>query len=149
MCEIYSNLTIKTPEQRCFGVLIVNFEQTLHIFSGVSIVRSSHRRCSIKKGVLRNFTKFKGKHLCQSLFINKNAGLRPAILLKKRLWHKCFPVNFAKFLKTSFLQNTSGRLLLHHYNWTSKCRLRNTCLGFIKTQCLWYTVFSTSDEPNN
>ena len=87
-----------------------------------------------KKGVLRNFTKFKGKHLCQSLFINKNAGLRPAILLKKRLWHRCFPVNFAKFLKTSFLQNTSGRLLLHHYNWTSKCRLRNTCLGFIKTQ---------------
>ena len=26
------------------------------------------------KGVLRNFTKFKGKHLCQSLFFNKVAG---------------------------------------------------------------------------
>ena len=25
-------------------------------------------------------------------------GLRPATLLKKRLWHRCFPVNFAKFL---------------------------------------------------
>ena len=23
-----------------------------------------------------------------------------ATLLKKRLWHKCFPVNFAKFLRT-------------------------------------------------
>ena len=23
-------------------------------------------------------------------------------LLKKRLWHKCFPVNFAKFLRTLF-----------------------------------------------
>ena len=33
-------------------------------------------------------------------------------MLKKRLWHRCFPVNFAKFLRTSFLQNTSGRLLL-------------------------------------
>ena len=37
---------------------------------------------------------------------------RPAILLKKRLWHRCFPVNFAKFLRTSFLQKTSRRLLL-------------------------------------
>ena len=37
--------------------------------------RSSHQRCSIKKGVLRNFTKFTGKHLCQSLFFNKVAGL--------------------------------------------------------------------------
>ena len=32
---------------------------------------------------------------------------------KKRLWHRCFPVNFEKFLRTSFLQNTSGRLLLY------------------------------------
>ena len=28
-----------------------------------------------EKGVLRNFTKFTGKHLCQSLFFNKVAGL--------------------------------------------------------------------------
>ena len=39
-------------------------------------------------------------------------GLRPATLFKKKLWHRCFPVNFAKFLRTPFLQNTSGRLLL-------------------------------------
>ena len=30
----------------------------------------------------------------------------------KRPWHSCFPVNFAKYLRTPFLQNTSGRLLL-------------------------------------
>ena len=39
-------------------------------------------------------------------------GLRPATLLKKRLWLKCFPVNFAKFLRAPFLHNTSGWLLL-------------------------------------
>ena len=33
---------------------------------------------------------------------NKVAGLRPATLLKQRLWHMCFPVNFAKFLRTPF-----------------------------------------------
>ena len=75
-------------------------------------VRSSHRRCFVRKGIFRNFTKFTGKHLRQSLFFNKVVGTRPATLLKKRLWHRCFPVNFAKFLITPFLQNTSGRLLL-------------------------------------
>ena len=47
--------------------------------------RSSHQRCSMRKGVLRNFTKFTGKHLRQSLFFNKVAGLKPATLLKKGL----------------------------------------------------------------
>ena len=32
--------------------------------------------------------------------VNFAKFLRPATLLKKRLWHKCFPVNFAKFLRT-------------------------------------------------
>ena len=29
--------------------------------------------------------------------------LRPATLLKKRLWHRCSPLNFAKFLRTPFI----------------------------------------------
>ena len=33
----------------------------------------------------QNFAKFTGKHLCQSLFFNKDAGLKPATLLIKRL----------------------------------------------------------------
>ena len=75
-------------------------------------VRSTHWRCSVKKGVFRNFAKFTRKHLCWSLFLNKVSGLRPTTLLKERLWHICFPVNFAKFLGTLCLQNTFGRLLL-------------------------------------
>ena len=34
----------------------------------------------MKKGLLRNFAKFIGKHLCQSLFFNKIAGFRHEIL---------------------------------------------------------------------
>ena len=41
--------------------------------------------------------------------VNKVADLRPAALLKKRLWQGRFPVNFAKFLRTPFLPNTSGQ----------------------------------------
>ena len=33
-----------------------------------------HRRCSVKKGVLKNFTNFTRKHQCWSLFFNKVAG---------------------------------------------------------------------------
>ena len=36
--------------------------------------RSSHQRCSVRKGVLRNLAKLIGKHLCQSLSFNKVAG---------------------------------------------------------------------------
>ena len=64
--------------------------------------RGNHQRCSIRKGVLRNFAKFTGKYLSQVLFYNKVAGLKLATLLKKRLWHRCFPMNFAKFLRKPF-----------------------------------------------
>ena len=37
--------------------------------------RSSRPEVFCKKGTLRNFTKFTGKHLCQRLFSNKVAGL--------------------------------------------------------------------------
>ena len=63
--------------------------------------RSSHQRCSARKGVLRNSAKSTGKHLCHT-------GLRPATSLKKRLWHRCFLVNFVKFLRTLFYRTPPG-----------------------------------------
>ena len=88
--------------------------------------RSSHQRCSVQKGVLRNSTKFTGKQLYQNLFFHKVTGLRPATLLKKRprlatllkkrLWHRCFLVNFVKFVITLFLQNTPGRFIFTSCN---------------------------------
>ena len=44
--------------------------------------------------------------IARSFFFDKVAGL------SLRLWHRCFPVNLANFLRTLFLQNTCGRLLL-------------------------------------
>ena len=73
-------------------------------------------RCYVKKGVHRNFAKFTGKRLCQSLLFNKAAGWH-ATLLKKRLWHRCFPVNFPKFLRTLLLTNTCGGCFWHFQTW--------------------------------
>ena len=66
---------------------------------------------------------------------NKAAGLEPVTLfiLKKRLQHKCLPVNFANFFRRPtfegnlqaaafrnafLLYNTSGQLLLHSEDLT-------------------------------
>ena len=59
-----------------------------------AISRRSHRTCSIKKWVLRNFAKFTGKHLCQSIAFNKVAGLRAATLLKKETLAQVRPCEF-------------------------------------------------------
>ena len=74
-------------------ILFVNTHINVHskIFAGVkqkvpylhslwtqTIFRSSHQGCSVKKDVLRNFTKFTGKHLRQSLFLIKLQALTQA-----------------------------------------------------------------------
>ena len=68
--------------------------------------------CSVKK-IFLEILQNSQKSTCASLFFNKFVGLRPATLLKKRLWHRCFPVNFAKFLRTTFLTEHLRWLLLY------------------------------------
>ena len=98
--------------------------------------KSSRQRCSMKKGVLENFAKFTGKHY----------------------W-------FAKFLKTTFLQNTPGRLLLafsllkygtannawknsDEYSLSGNTNPRSTVqvyhffLGSINFQCMFSLVYT-------
>ena len=67
-----------------------------------------------EKGVFKSFTKFTGKHPYQSFFFYKVARLRPATLLKQRLWHRCLPVNCVKFLRRLFLWNSSGGCFWKH-----------------------------------
>ena len=52
--------------------------------------------CSLKRMFLR-ISQNSQKNTCARVFFNKGAVLRPAALLKKRLCHRCFPVNFAIF----------------------------------------------------
>ena len=93
--------------------VIPHFLLHYKIINTISSLRSSRPEVFCKKGVLRKFAKFLGKHLCQSLFFfDKVPGLRPATLFKKRLWHRCFPENFAKFLRTSLFIEHLQKLLL-------------------------------------
>ena len=49
-------------------------------------------------------------------FLNKFVGLRPGTLLKQRVWHRCFPVNFANFFRTSIL----------YQKHTKTCKIQKT-----------------------
>ena len=62
--------------------------------------RSNHSQTFFKIGVLKNLAIFTEKHLCYLC----PSGL---LFIKKRLQHSRFLVNFAKFLRTAFLKNTS------------------------------------------
>ena len=77
----------------------------------LGLLRISHRRCSVKKDVLKKFANFTGKRLCWSLFLIK---------LQAKLQHWCFPVKFAKSLRTSILKNICERLLLQWRVWTRR-----------------------------
>ena len=82
-------------------------------FLNTATSRGSRPEVFCKKGVLKNFAKFVEKHLCQSLVFNKVVSLRSATLFKKRLWHRCFPVNYAKCSRTAFFIEHLWWLLLY------------------------------------
>ena len=80
----------------------LSFSPIFSFIVRISSVRSQYRSVCpevfCKKGVLRKFPKFTGKHLRQSLYFNKAAGLR----------HRCFPLNFAKFLRRPPVAASAG-----------------------------------------
>ena len=77
-----SKLFVKIMRKQAWIMLI--------LLSPISF-RSSYRRCSMEKGALENFAKFTGKRL------------RPATLLKKRLWHaQVFSSELCKIFKNTF-----------------------------------------------
>ena len=97
--------TFRNGVKTIFYKQLIKFPFIPSTVKQASIDRSSHPEVFCKEGVLRNYAKFIGKYLCQSLFFNKVAGLRLAILLKKRLWHRCLPLNFCKVSKNTLIEH--------------------------------------------
>ena len=85
-----------------------SLRHTLNHRDLLGLFRSSHRRSFVKKGVLKNFANFARIYLCWNLA----AGLQVCNSVKKILQHWCFPMKFAKFLRTTILRNICERLLL-------------------------------------
>ena len=66
------------------------------------ILSSNLSQMFFKIAALRNFAVLSIKHLCWSLFLIKLQAWRTTFLLKRRLQHRCFPVNITKSLRTDF-----------------------------------------------
>ena len=105
----------EVSKKSCWFLLLHNLREKCPL-------RSSHQRCSVKQGVLKNFANFTGKHLWRSLFWQKqplevvcrkgfleffqisqeNTCVGVSLIkfvkkfTKKRLQHKCFPVKIFK-----------------------------------------------------
>ena len=90
----------------------------------LSIYRSSRPEVFCKKSVLRNITKFTGKHRFSDVF----KGYRNAFnFIKKSLCHRCFPVNFVKFLRTPFFIEHIWWLLLYLIQFIMDQNCHNSC----------------------
>ena len=109
-----------------------------------NMFRSSRLEVFCKKGVLRNFAKLIGKHLCQSLFLNKVAACFPgcfcmSFLLCSASLLKVFLPWGQKFSEAeTFAKQTSTEFILkikfheNYYNWISfKNFIRKIYLLFI------------------
>ena len=78
ICKIkqYLNYTLMIINQNILAIIrtFLNLQKN---YKKLYTHRSSHLRCSIKKGILKNFVNFTEKHLCLSLlackFIKKEA----------------------------------------------------------------------------
>ena len=73
--------------------------------------RSSRPKVFCKKGFLRNFARFTGKHLCQSLSFNKVAD-RPGNFIKRKTLAQMFSRKSREISKSTFFTEHLRRLLL-------------------------------------
>ena len=126
VCCIFSeHIFLRTPLDGCFWILYFASIYFVNVYDAKKLgmyflqskktksshknfysFRSSHQRCSMQKV----FLEISQESTCARVaFFNKVEAQRPATFLKKRIWHRCFPVNFVKFLRTSFcIEHTSG-----------------------------------------
>ena len=84
----------------------IDYTKILDLFFSIYQNRSSHRRCSGRKGILRNFEKLTGKHLCQSIFLNKVVGLLACIFIKNEALAQVLSCEFCKISKNTCFYRT-------------------------------------------
>ena len=134
-CILRANIAQEFSCAMLFQMYFSNIECTIFL------CRSSRPQMFCKKPVLKNFTKFTEKHLCQSLLLNKVVGLSPVTLSKRRLWHRYFHVNFTKFLRTPFFKE-------HVWATASVCNVfpawqTQHCIGYFAEKSFLSTIFTS------
>ena len=103
--------------------------------------RSSRPGAFFRKNVLRNFAKFTEKHLFQSLFFNKVAGLEPATFKKETL-AQVFFCEFCEISKSTFFKE---------HLWTTvsvydRCALSVALFNLLQSRLTFLYPLKTSEN---
>ena len=99
-CSVMQNCLVLKLSASVIDTFTKLVSLSLSFFLLMSI-RSSRPDVFYKKGVLRNFAKLTGKHLCQSLFFNKVVGLA-CNLIKEETLAQVFSCGFCEISKNTF-----------------------------------------------
>ena len=104
--------------------------------------------CSVRKGFLRNHSK-------------TAAPAAAGLILKRRLWHRCLPLNFSKFLRTPFFIEHLRWLLLDiciscQFLFTGRILCQSCLLNMIQlavwkndTAFRWFDSNHMTKNPKN
>ena len=80
--------------------------------------------------------------------LRSRRSLRPATLLKKGLWHRCFPVNFVKFLRTPFFTDYLWMTAFTNLNTIYHIHRFSNHLKFFNINSLTMTFNSLTEVPS-
>ena len=117
---------IKQPQKKTLGG---ELKSNLPVVKYNSKISNTYHQIKFRK-IITNWSSIKKlfpkilqysskKHLYWSLFLNKNSGLQSWNFIKKRLQHRCFPVNIVKFSRTRVLKNICKRLFELFPTWAN------------------------------
>ena len=115
----YCEQAIDQIQQKLWRAAAPQTPRFLQACQNMIFFRSNRPEVFCIKSVLRNFSKLAGNPCGRVSFLGLSPATLlkkrplPATLFKKRFWHRCFPVSFAKFLRTPFLTEHLWWLLLN------------------------------------
>ena len=95
-----------------------------HFYEVLPAKRNSHRRCSVKKVVLKSFAKFTGQYLYHSLFFNRDADLSLSTSVFQQIFQR-------KYLQWQLLHIRKYPLICSHHLTVKLKKSFQGCLFYV------------------
>ena len=84
----------------------------MFLWNQCTLFVSANKKYLYKEFLSNKYVNYENVSAMKRPLLGDLCCLKPATLLKQRLWHRCFSVNVAKFLRTPFLTEHLQRVLL-------------------------------------
>ena len=112
----------------------------------IHYTESVARRYSVKNAFLK-ISQNSMENACARVPFLIQLQAEPATSLKKRLWHRCFPVSFANFFRTTFLYRTLPVAASDYICWYI-FSLYMFCYRFSKWCCCFFYILGFGTDGN-